>query len=111
MTAQRPALRMLGLLDEFAKLDPEMQIQQISVFLRIVEKPDLSMRELEQLTGLSSSSVSRNVSALSKVHRKGQPGHDLVATYEDTQDRRIKRVKPTPKGMKVFNTLNMVIGL
>ncbi|MER8482498.1 helix-turn-helix domain-containing protein [Mesorhizobium sp. M1322] len=74
----KAARKLLALIDEFSKLDPEMQIQQIAVFLHIMEKQDLTMGEVEQLTGLSSSSVSRNVAALSKVHRKGLPGHDLI---------------------------------
>ncbi|MER8582655.1 winged helix DNA-binding protein [Mesorhizobium sp. M1423] len=109
-TENKTARRLLSFIEEFGKLDPEMQIQQIAVFLHVMGKPGVTMRELEQLTGLSSSSVSRNVSALSKTHRKGQPGHDLLATVEDPMDRRIKRISPTSKGTKVFNTLISILG-
>jgi DNA-binding MarR family transcriptional regulator len=109
-TENKTARRLLSFIEEFGKLDAEMQIQQIAVFLHVMGKPEITMRELEQATGLSSSSVSRNVSALSKVHRKGQPGHDLVVTFEDAMDRRIKRVRPTPKGTKVYNTLISILG-
>lgn len=109
-TENKTARRLLSFIEEFGKLDAEMQIQQIAVFLHVMGKPDLTLRELEQATGLSSSSVSRNVSALSKVHRKGTPGHDLLTTYEDPMDRRIKHVKPTPRGIKVYNTLINILG-
>lgn len=97
--------KLVALIEEFRKLDPEMQAQQIVIFLTIVGHPDITMRDLEDRVGLPSSTISRNVAALSKVHRKGQPGHDLVVAYEDTEDRRFKRVRPTQKGNRVFNTL------
>lgn len=51
--------------------------------------------------GISKSSVSRNVAALSQLHRLGRPGHNLVEAYEDPEDRRNKRVRLTSKGRAV----------
>ena len=99
------ARRLVSLIEEFRKLDTEMQAQQMIIFLSVMGKPDMTMSELEDIVGLSGAAVSRNVAALSKVHRKGRPGHDLIVAYEDPEDRRFKRVRPTHKGTMVYNAL------
>lgn len=97
--------RLLGFIEEFRKLSPEIQAQQIVVFLHVIGKPGITLKELERLTGLSSSSVSRNVLALSAVYKKGVPGHNLIETFDDPDDRRSKRAKPKARGIAVYNTL------
>lgn len=107
------ASRLIGVIDEFRKLNSEMQAQQISLFLHIVAQPELTIKEYAQRAGLGDGGpISRNIEALSdqrKINVKGQaeivPGHGLVETYEDPLDRRFKRVKPTARGMRVYNTL------
>jgi DNA-binding MarR family transcriptional regulator len=81
-------------------LDQEMQAQTALTFLHIAcaAPNDISMRELKGRLGISGSSISRNVAALSKHHRLGKAGHDLVESYEDSMDRRNKLVRLTPKG-------------
>lgn len=106
----KTARKIVSLIEEFRKLDPEIQAQQIVVFLTVVGSPGHTLRELEQMTGLASSAISRNVQALSKVHRKGKAGHDLVIAEEDPEDRRFKRVRPTAKGIRVYNTLVELLG-
>ncbi|MGN6548771.1 MAG: hypothetical protein ACTHJ3_02600 [Pararhizobium sp.] len=101
----KTARKLISLIEEFRKLDPEIQAQQIVLFLSVVGSPEITMKELEQRTGLASSTISRNMSSLGKMHRNGKPGHDLIAAYEDPADRRFKRVKPTPKGIRVYNSL------
>nr|WP_273545330.1 MarR family winged helix-turn-helix transcriptional regulator [Sinorhizobium medicae] len=80
------------------------------VFLRVVDRPGITMKELIQATGLASSSVSRNVAALGETHRGGQPGHNLLRSYEDAMDRRTKRVELTAKGQRVYATLVSILG-
>ena len=83
----------------FRDLDPELQTQTVVCFLLIAEaRDDLPMRDLQTELAMPSSSVSRNVAALSKHHRLGRAGLDLVEAYEDLADRRFKRVRLTPKG-------------
>ncbi|MEP2945144.1 MAG: helix-turn-helix domain-containing protein [Lentilitoribacter sp.] len=97
--------RAILLIEEFRKMDLEMQAQQMLLFLMVMEKPDIGMREIEERIGLSGASVSRNVAALSKLHRKNRPGHDLLEAYEDPDDRRYKKVRPTHKGKLVFQSI------
>ena len=69
-------------------LSPGMPMQQADILFQIAIHPGLTMAELVKRTGLSQSSVSRNVAALSKYHRLGEPGLDLVETLNDPRDPR-----------------------
>ncbi|MBD9511939.1 winged helix-turn-helix transcriptional regulator [Ensifer sp. ENS10] len=103
------ARRLISIIEEFRKLDPEIQAQTITLFLLVVARPGITMKELVQQTGLASSSVSRNISALGERHRNGEPGHGLVRAYEDPQDRRTKRVDVTAQGRRVYETLITIL--
>ena len=106
----KTARRFLAFIEEFRKLNPNIQAGQIAVYLHIMSKPGITMKELERATGLSSTAVSRNVLALSETFKAGEPGFDLVETYDDPQDRRNKRVRPKTKGVRVYNTLIQLFG-
>jgi DNA-binding MarR family transcriptional regulator len=99
------AKRVASFIEEFRKINAEMQAQQMAIFLAVAAQADLSVSEIAIVVGHSTSSVSRNVAALGKVHRKGQPGLDLLNTREDINDRRNKRVRLTPRGTRVMATL------
>jgi DNA-binding MarR family transcriptional regulator len=83
---------------EFRKYDPEMPIQQAVLLLLVFLTPGISMKDLSESAGLAQSSVSRSVAALSKVHRLGKPGLDLVVAEEDPAERRRKIVRLTRRG-------------
>lgn len=95
----RRALRkVLELLATFRELDSEMQMQQAVTLLTIALEEGISLVELTEKTQQASSSTSRNVAALSSVHRKGKPGHGLVLNREDPFNRRLKQHILTPQG-------------
>lgn len=95
----------------FRDLDPELQSQTIVCFLLIAAAPtDIPMRDLQDTLDMPSSSTSRNVAALSKHHRLGRPGLDLVETYEDPEDRRFKRVRLTARGRALRSRINLLVG-
>ena len=95
----------------FRDLDPELQTQTVVCFLLIAgAKDNMPMRDLQTMLGMPSSSTSRNVAALSKHHRLGREGLDLVEAYEDLADRRFKLVRLTPKGKAFSNRLNSLMG-
>ncbi|AIK68481.1 hypothetical protein Lo5R7ANS_11 [Mesorhizobium phage vB_MloP_Lo5R7ANS] len=114
----KTARKFIAFVDEFRKLNAEMQAQQISLFLHIVAQPELTIKEYAQRAGLGDGGpISRNIEALSekrKVMVGGKPelvdGHGLIETYEDPLDRRYKRVKPTQRGLRVYNTLIQLLG-
>ncbi|PLP55568.1 MarR family transcriptional regulator [Mesorhizobium loti] len=101
----KEARRLLSFIEEFRKLSPNIQAGQIVIFLHIASKPGISLKELERRTGLSSTAVSRNVLALSEWVKKDVPGHNLVETYDDLDDRRNKLVKLKVAGNRIYDTL------
>jgi hypothetical protein len=114
----KTARKFIAFIDEFRKLNTEMQAQQISLFLNIVAQPDLTVTEYGQRAGLTAGGpLARNMEALTetkKVNKGGQitfePGLNLIKTYEDPMDRRFKRAKPTTRGTQVYNTLIQLLG-
>lgn len=84
-------------------LSPDMPMQQADVLLQVALHPGLTMADICKRTGLSQSSVSRNVSAMSKFHRLGKPGLDLVEAAIDPREPRRRLVFLTPHG-KAFMT-------
>lgn len=102
--------RGLTLFDELRNLDPEIQAQTVTIFLLVASKPGMPMRDLEKLTGLASSSVSRNVAAMGKLHRGGRAGLDILVAKEAPLDRRSKLVFLTPKGHRIAKRLVEILG-
>ena len=80
----------------------DMPAQQIQTFLVIAMRPGITMEELGRDVGISQSSVSRNVAALSKHHRLGKAGADYIEAIEDPRERRRKIMYLTPRGRSVM---------
>lgn len=97
--------KLLMLLEELRKLDPEMQLQMAATLVLVAKKEGITMKEMSDRLGISQASCSRNVAALSRWHRLNRAGHDLVIATEDPAERRRKVVFLTPKGKRVMNSL------
>lgn len=76
----------------------DMPIQQLQTVLAIALRPGLTMSDLSDAVGMSQASCSRNVAALSRWHRLGKAGVDLVEAIEDPRERRRKIMYLTHKG-------------
>jgi DNA-binding MarR family transcriptional regulator len=100
--AIRKAIRSI---EELRKLDQEMQMQTAMVFLLVAHDEGCNVRDIERQSGLSSASASRNVAALSSFHRKGRPGHNLIALKPSLEDRRSKQLYLTTKGRAVLKSI------
>lgn len=96
----------------FRDLDSLCPAQTVQCYLLIASAPadDIHMRDLQDQMGMVSSTTSRNVAYLSKHHRLGKPGLDLIETYSDPHDRRYKRVKLNPRGKQLKARLINLIG-
>ncbi|RWX10373.1 MarR family transcriptional regulator [Rhizobium hidalgonense] len=105
----KAASKVASIIEEFRKLNAEMQAQQMAIFLAAVAQPGSTITDLANVTGHSTGSVSRNVAALSKTHRKGMPGLDILIANEDVLDRRNKRISLTPKGMRVMASIEALL--
>lgn len=102
--------RLTSALEEFRQIAPKMEVNQMVIFLIIAQKRGIKMTELGALTGLSRSSVSRNVLALSKdaytdSRRTNPVGLDLVTTVADPFDSRSKIVALTAKGTEIAHRI------
>lgn len=84
-------------------LSPDMPMQQADVLLTVATRPGLTMNDIAVATGLSQSSISRNVAAMSKFHRLGKPGLNLVEAVIDPREPRRRLVFLTSQG-KIFVT-------
>lgn len=104
------AEKLIAVINEFRKHDPEIQAQAMLLFVKIAQNDDnISMKELQHWSGLANSSISRNVSLLGETNRHGGPGMFLVRNYPDPMDRRRHIVKLTPKGRAVWASLSKII--
>lgn len=108
-TQQHTISNLKRVLEAFRELDKEIPAQQIFVLLLIADKPNISMRELIEATGHSSSTISRNVAALGDTHRNGEPGFGLVVAYPDPLDARNHLVRLKPKGQTFVDKLVQIM--
>lgn len=79
----------------------EVPLSQLQCFVEIAKSPGLTMKDLGSRMGISQSSSSRTVAALSAWHRLNKPGMNLVVTNEDPVERRRKVINLTAKGKRV----------
>lgn len=93
----------LGMFQEFQKIHPEMPMQIAATFLNIVDKPGVSLRELEDRVGLAKSSVHRGV----KLLAKGKAGRGAVVTLSpDPRDPRRLLAYPSAEGLRVAGAID-----
>jgi len=106
---KKAMMKGLLFLEEFRKFDPEMQMQTAATLLLVAMRPGITTKELTGKLGISQASCSRNVAALSKMTRHGEPGPDLIVAEEDPRERRRKVMRLTPKGQRVAESLSRLL--
>lgn len=89
------------------ELKGEIQAQQLVVLLLIYNNKDITMLDIINKTGLSQSTISRNIALLLEWfnYSKRQAGAGIVNIYEDPMDRRRKVIELTAKGKALFARL------
>jgi DNA-binding MarR family transcriptional regulator len=94
--------RRLGEIIELAKVIRRhgdlMTPQAFQIVMEIALEPGITMSSLEQRTGLSHASISRNLSALSDWHRLGKQGLGFVEKVQDPTESRRQIAFLTSKG-------------
>lgn len=86
------------LLQRFRGQDGEMPVQQMLVFCWVALNEGGLQRDLCASLEMANSTASRNIAALSEVHRLGKPGLGLITWVESNVDRRSKLLILTQKG-------------
>jgi len=89
----------------FRKLDQHMTMTQAICFLWVAQNEGRTQVELRTSLNMASATSARNLAALSKVHRLGKPGLDLIEWVENPEDRRAKLLYLTTRGKHVAKNL------
>lgn len=95
---RRTFRRLNSILHLFRGQDGEMPIQQILTFCWVALNEGGVQRDLCSALDMPHSTASRNIAALSTVHRLGKPGLGLITWVESPDDRRAKLLMLTEKG-------------
>jgi DNA-binding MarR family transcriptional regulator len=110
MSQRKQIYSAIQIIRAFRAIDSEMPAQMVHCLMEVALNPGMGMRALEQATGLSQSSASRNIQTLGKWHREKRPGYDLVETVEDPEDTRRKIMFLTPKGRQLMSDVMSAMG-
>lgn len=105
---ERPVERLIALLAEFRRIDPEFPMQYAICLLEIANDEGLSLTELADRTNMALSTVSRVVGALSDYRSNGQP-YELISMRISPEERRRKELHLSDKGKKLITSLEKVI--
>lgn len=102
--------RLSKALEEFLKLDHNIALTTVQLFFVIASFPGRTTRFYCDYTGQSQSSVSRNVAALGKQHRLKKADLDLVEATSDPEEPRRYILTLTPKGKRMADTIETLMG-
>ena len=98
-TYAREINHLMKVLDAIRGDEIDMSMQQAQAFLAVIMRPGLTMQNMADMVGMSQSSCSRNVAALSKEHRLHKPGLNFVEAIQDPVEWRRKVMYLTPLGV------------
>lgn len=104
-TERRTFRTVFNILARFRDIDGDMPVQQMVVLAWVGLNEGKTQRDLRAALDMASSTSSRNLAALSKVHRLGKAGLGLIDWIENPEDRRAKLIYLTPKGKVFINSL------
>ncbi len=102
----KDAVKLIRQLDEFRKLDSSMPVGEIIFLLHCSLLSEPSMKVVAQYADIPESSASRYMTHLAAGRPAiGKPGVNLLSTYENPLDRKMKIIQITPKGGEFLQTL------
>jgi DNA-binding MarR family transcriptional regulator len=101
--------RLMRVINLFRIQDEEVPAQLVTVFLYIASHNPCHLQAIEEDTGLSPNSTSRNTDWLSTRHRLGKPGMGLVKKYVDPRNRRRRMAELTGKGHLMVEHIKEVL--
>lgn len=104
-TTRRQFRSIFSILQELRELDADMPMNQAVCFAWIALNEGRTQVELRQDLDMASSTSSRSLAALSKVHRLGKPGLNLIEWVENPEDRRAKLLFLTVQGRHLVDKL------
>lgn len=101
--------RLLKVINAIRVLDREMPGQVLATFLYVASHDDCHKPAMEQDLNFTTASGSRNTDWLSKYHRLGKPGLDLIVKEPDPTNRRRTTLRLTPKGKQLIHHIKELL--
>lgn len=102
---RKRARSIFNLIVVFREVEKDMPMSMAIIFIWVALNEGSTQVEMRQALDMPSATSSRNLAALSKVHRLGKAGHDLVEWVENPEDRRAKLLYLTAKGKKLMGRI------
>ncbi len=95
----------IRVMEELRQLDPHCGTNMVISFLKVATEPDISVGEVQKFLGMPPTSTARSLARLLPFHKKGLKGLDLIDSRPDVMDRRVKRLHLTPKGERLWRSM------
>jgi DNA-binding MarR family transcriptional regulator len=83
----------------------DFPMQQLLVLLDVAANPDSSVGETSERLGMTNSSTSRAVAALSKFSWTKKSGYGLISKTEDLMESRRKNLNLTDEGIEIVSAM------
>lgn len=83
-------------------MPPDLTMQQVRVLGQIVKKPGIAGHELGELMQISAPTAS---GLIDRLVEKG-----LITRFDDPDDRRVRRLRPTADGIDVIRQMDSMFG-
>lgn len=98
--------RLARCLAVFATLDPiHLPLHHAQLLVEVARNEPCTFAELGEALGITNGSVSRSVSALGEVNRRGDLGYRLLQTAKDPREPRRFLVSLSPRGRALLRQL------
>lgn len=108
--SKQQSLKLLRCTSFLMKIDPDMTLTRLNIFLRVGRGRNVLVRDLKKETGLSQPAIARTLAFLSdKPARGSKEGLDWVVATPDPDDPRRYFYNLTPKGQAVLSDLEDLI--
>jgi DNA-binding MarR family transcriptional regulator len=108
---QAPAIdKLLSVLEVFRKIDRDMPLQQVVLFLAAVRNEGMTLTEICRKFDLAQSTASRNLAILAGLDKRYPNLKALVRLYENPMHRSSKVIEATPEGRVVLNSILRTLG-
>ena len=92
-------------MQELQTLDREIPAQVVCTYLYVATHDGCHSQAMMEDLELTAASASRNTDWLTKRHRLGKPGLDLIVKEVDQSNRRRVCLKLTPKGKALIHSI------
>ena len=101
--------RLLKVINLLRLYDGEVPAQVLATLFYIGSHNDCHKNALEEDLNFTTASSSRNTDKLSKDHRLGKAGFDLITKEVEEQSPRRQRLKLTRKGEDLMNQIKQIL--